>query len=166
MANADNRNDFNLSLIRQQEQRQAVLEKMRGKLAGRSQDAAQAVERKRASARGNIPAWGWKIALAVALMAGAMAMKPGKTRKAAIAPAKTALVLAGPSAKMGLNDQALYWTYALYDFDRLKVSYGIPKNAIVDAGLAAEKLRALRPKVDAKTRFIIDGYMMNDRRKS
>lgn len=166
MANADNRNDFNFSLIQRQEQRQAVLEKMRGKLAGRSQDVIQASERKRASARGNASAWGWKIALAAVLIAGAMVLKPGKTNKAVQAPANSTLVLAGPSARMGLNDQALYWTYALYDFDRLKVSYGIPKNAIVDAGLASEKLRALRPKVDARTRFIIDGYMMNDRRKS
>ncbi|MDQ3002084.1 MAG: hypothetical protein M3Y08_12600 [Fibrobacterota bacterium] len=168
MANA-NPNEVNFSLIQQQEQRRAIVQKMRGKLAGRSPSDPPAAEKKRASSHGLASAWGWRIAFAAVVLAAAMAWLP---RNAGIGPAaspakaKPALVLTAPSEKFGINDQALFWTYALYDFDRLKVSYGVPKHVIIDAELAAGKLRVLRPKVDARTRFIIDGYMTNDRRKS
>ena len=168
MANPINSSEFNLSLIQQREQKRAIVEKMRGKLAGHPQAGLRVEGKKRASAHKSALALGWKLALGAVLLACAVVWYPrGKTPAPIAASLKpSARTLPGPSEKFGIDEQALYWTYALYDFDRLKVSYGVPGHSLIDAGLAAERLRALMPKVNARTRFIIDGYMTNDRRKT
>jgi hypothetical protein len=62
-------------------------------------------------------------------------------------------------ASLSPNDQALYWTYALYDFGRLQKRFGAPSHAVLDAVEAKRQLALLLPKVDAPTRFQIDRYL-------
>ena len=166
MPTGNNPNHFDLSLIQQREQRQAIVQKMRGKLAGPSQAGIQAMERKRKAAHKSAFDWGWRLALAALFIGGNAYYFSGKSPISRSASRTASLTLPEPSPKLDVNNKALYWAFALYDFDRLKASYGVPKNAIIDAGMAAENLRVLLPKVDSRTRFIIDGYMVNDRRKT
>src|SRR6187549_3758662 len=58
-----NRNS-GLSLIQQNDGREFLLEKMRGKLAGNAVPQFQAMERKRVARQKTAFSWGWKIAMA------------------------------------------------------------------------------------------------------
>ncbi len=145
-----------LSLIQPNDGRELLLEKMRGKLAGASVVHLEAAEKRRVTARKTAFGWGWRIAIAMAVALGNLAYIVSRPDAPAKAAEKHVAKLSAPSAALDANDQALYWTYALYDFDQLKSRYGVSSTAIVDAEYAKERLRALVPKVDARTRFIID----------
>ncbi|MDB5102362.1 MAG: hypothetical protein JWP91_51 [Fibrobacteres bacterium] len=166
MPTPNNRNEYDISLVQQRENRQAMVEKMRGKLAAPSQAGLRVVEGKRRAARKSAFNKGWKVVLAGLFLCGNYMVFSGRAPIAAKSRSEVSPLLPEPSAKLDANNQALYWTFALYDYDRLKASYPVPENAIINAGLAAQNLRTLLPKVDARTRFIIDGYRTNDRRKS
>jgi hypothetical protein len=148
-----------LSLIQVRDDKEAMLSKMRGKLAGASEVQVQAAERRRARARSSVLSWGWKIALSVTFVTGNVIWWTTRPEGSIIAPRKHATVLPSPAENLSLNEKALYWAYALYDFDQLKARYGVGKETIVDARVAAANLKSLLPKVDAKTRFLIDRYM-------
>lgn len=158
--------DFDLSLLRKQDDRQIKLAKMRSKLAGRSQFETMAQEKRLAARRAGRLSWSWKIGLALALASlnGGYFLMRTETVSAILE--KRAPVLAQPAPDLDKNRQALYWTYALYDFDRLKTTFGVPKMAIVDATQASTRLRELIPEIDARTRFIVEGYLPRPRRNS
>jgi hypothetical protein len=138
--------------------RMATLERMRGKLAGRSSDLALREDKVRRVRRGKTFAWGWRIAL-VALFFAANAALVDHIRVAPSARMERKAPSVPEPKHLAVNDQALYWTYALYDFDRLKAKFGAPANAVIDAGEAKARLRELLPKVDRRTRFTIDRYI-------
>jgi hypothetical protein len=148
-----------LSLIQVRDGKEAMLSKMRGKLAGASEAHVQAAERRRNRARNSALSWTWKIALAVMFVTGNIIWWTTRPEGTFIAPRKHAPVLPPPAETLSLNEKALYWAYALYDFDQLKAHYGVGKETIVDSRIAAANLKSLLPKVDAKTRFLIDRYM-------
>jgi hypothetical protein len=148
-------NEFNLSLIQQNGQREMMLEKMRSKLAGTSQHQVQKKERIVLASRRKAMGWGWRIAIMGAFLVGNLyffSEGPQQTVKAA---PKSAPRLPAPLASMDVNEQALYWAFALYDFDQLKERFGVQAASIVDAGVARKKLGELMPKVNDRTRFII-----------
>lgn len=157
---------YDLSLIKVPKERDILLAKMRGKLAGQSRFESLAREKAIHAARVRKLGWAWKIALAAALVAGNCAYFLTRENSAIRLLVKRAPTLAHPPAALDLNKQALYWTYALYDFDRLKATFGVPRNAIVDGHFASERLSALLPDVDARTRFIIGTYLPRTRRNS
>jgi hypothetical protein len=155
-----------LSLIQPNDGREFLLEKMRGKLAGASVAHIEAAEKRRVRARKTAMDWTWRIALAVAVVSGNivyLASRPDAPVKAA---EKKAAKLAAPKAVLSLNEQALYWAYALYDFDQLKTRYGVSPYAIVDGGVARARLQELFPKADARTRFVIERMVPKTGRKS
>lgn len=140
--------------------KQAMLERMRGKLAGRSRDAADRSEGARKRARKGALAWGWRLGLAALFLAANAFVVTGfkdDIRQAA-AKARKAPEVRHPKS-LAPNEQALYWAYALYDFDKLKQRFGAPDHAVVDAAEARRQLALLLPKVDARTRFQIDRYL-------
>lgn len=156
MKTGNNSNEFDISLIQQQAQRQLMVAKMRGKLAGHSQSFLHAKERQAYATRKRAYVLGWRLALLGAFLLGNfyyIASRPDAPLKET---AKSAPRLSAPPATMDVNDQAMYWTLALYDFDRLKTRFGVAAGTIVDAGAAKRKLNELLPKVDARTRFQID----------
>ena len=150
-----NRNN-GLSLIQPNDGREFLLEKMRGKLAGTSVAHLEAAEKRRVKARKTAMDWTWRIALAAAIVLGNIVYMASRPDAPAKAPEKKAAKLAAPKAALSVNEQALYWAYALYDFDQLKSRYGVSPYAIVDGGIARARLEELLPKADAPTRFMIE----------
>lgn len=139
--------------------RQAMLERMRGKLAGRSRDTVDRRSGRKAARKGAL-AWGWRLCLA-ALFLGANAFIVSGFKddiRQAVSKARTAPEVRHPRS-LAVNEQALYWAYALYDFDKLKKRFGAPAHAVVDAAEARRQLALLLPRVDARTRFQIDRYL-------
>ncbi|MDB5051488.1 MAG: hypothetical protein JWO30_4559 [Fibrobacteres bacterium] len=147
-----------LSLIQVRDDREAMLLKMRSKLAGAAEPPTLRPEKRRVAMRKPGFPWRWGFYAAALLGLCNYAYFDSGSENSVPVKEKRAKTLPLPPAKLSANDQALYWSYALYDFERLKEKFGVPKATIVDSRLAAEKLQALLPKVDAMTRFTIDRY--------
>jgi hypothetical protein len=142
-----------LSLIQPNDAgREFLLEKMRGKLAGSSLAHVEAMEKRRIAVRKSTASWAWRIGIAAALaLVNIVWMTSSEDAPLRQIAKKHARVLAAPNASMDTNQQALYWAYALYDFGELKAHFKVPERAIINAGLARERLELLLPKVDAAT---------------
>lgn len=147
-----------LSLMQQVDPRAATLARMRGKLAAPSQASLRAEARREAGRRRAALGWGWKLAIAAALIATNVAWFGGGSDLLARARTRHAPALPPPAAALSLDDQALFWAYALYDFDKLREKFGVPAAAVIDANEARRRLAALLPKVDAGTRLAIEAY--------
>ena len=154
----ENRNHLSL-LAGDGAARQAMLERMRGKLAGSSRDAAARAEGRRKAVSRKRRAWGWRLGLgALVLAANAWLVVGHGEEGARAAQVRQAPVVPAPKG-LAPNDQALYWTYALYDYGRLQRRFGAPAGAVLDAAEAKRQLALLLPRVDAPTRFQIDRYL-------
>ena len=139
--------------------RHAMLERMLGKLAGQSADLLAREDGRRKIVLKKRFAWGWRIGLAALfLAANAVLVATYKPDPASAKAAAKAPSLAPPKA-LSLDEQALYWAYALYDFDRLVAKFGAPPKAVVSAQEARANLERLLPRVGARTRFAIEQYL-------
>lgn len=63
-----------------------------------------------------------------------------------------------PPATLDLDDQARYWTLALYDFDALERRFQVSGYFAIDAALAQRRLDALLPHVSASVLGEISAY--------
>jgi hypothetical protein len=155
MKSYNNPNEFDISLVQRKDQRQFLVEKMRGKLAGPSQSLIAAQERRKFASRKSSLRLGWKIGMVAAFLLGNFYWLSSREAGPAIADAKSAVRLKAPAAALDANEQAMYWACALYDFGQLQTRFGVPATAIVDANLARVRLREILPKADARTRFLV-----------
>ncbi len=167
--------DFGFSLIQKADQRAFQLEKMRSKLAGQSQGLKRMPKPKQKFLHDAftkpIPmdlasSWAWKILIVVSLVIGNAAYLFFNHEEKARLAVRRMPKLMSPLASLDLNRQALYWTYALYDFDRLAREFGVPVHAIVDFNAAKTHLDDLLPRVDAQTRNLIQPYLPKRKRKA
>ncbi|MEO6095058.1 MAG: hypothetical protein ABIW76_05070 [Fibrobacteria bacterium] len=147
-----------LSLIQPNDSgREFLLEKMRGKLAGSSMAHMEAAEKRRVAVRKHTMSWAWRIGVTAALALVNIVWIGSREEAPLKLMAKNhARKLPVPTAAMDVNQQALYWAYALYDFAELKVHFKVPDRAIVNTAMARERLALLLPKLDAPTRATID----------
>ena len=153
-----------MSLIQVHDGRQLMLEKMRGKLAGASQFQTESIERRRVTARKSMLGWSWRIGILAVIAAGNIMWMSSRTEMKRMVAPKHAPTLAPPAAALNANEQALYWAYALYDFDKLCSKFNVPKGVVIDSRIAAANLRGLFPKADAQTRFAIERYLPTPKR--
>jgi hypothetical protein len=148
-----------LSLIQQNDGREFLLEKMRGKLAGSSMTHSQSVERRRVARQKTAFSWGWKIAIAAVVGLVNVAWMSSEPETQVKAVAKHARKLPAPAASLDKNLQALYWACALYDYGQLKSRFGVADGVIINAKIAKEHLEEMLPEIDPGTRTLITGMM-------
>ncbi len=72
--------------------------------------------------------------------------------------------LPNPAEAMTVDQRALYWAYALYDWKLLVKTYGVQPNAMIHQSKAKAELNRLMPKTSATTQIIILGYRNQLRR--
>src|SRR5687768_282990 len=89
--------------------RQAMLERMRGKLAGRSQDVLARAEGQRKSVARKRWSWGWRLGLMALILAANAYLVTGYGggQAAAVAKVRKAPAILAPKS-LSPNDQALY----------------------------------------------------------
>jgi predicted membrane-bound mannosyltransferase len=161
MAQRPDPKEFKASLLSGEAvSRNVVLERMRGKLAGQSADLMAQEDNRRKVVRKRRFAWGWRTGLAALFLAAnaVLVMKYAPEADAMVKAVRKAPALS-PSKSLSLDDQALFWTYALYDYGRLVKRFGAPAKAVVSAQEAKAELARLLPKVGARTRFDIGQYL-------
>jgi hypothetical protein len=159
MAIKANTNSKDFSLIQNQDAQRMLLNKMRSKLAAGSIFEIQANEKRKLATQKSIFRWSSLIGLLAIVFLGNLAYLAYKHDSKSRVIIHKAQVLAVPNATLSNELQALYWTYALYDFDLLKTRFNVPASVIINATVAESKLKVLLPKLDAQTRFIINGYI-------
>lgn len=157
-------NSYDLSLLQNSDKRKETLARMRVKLAGPSQSELRTVRSWKQAKQENRASWGWKLGLGAAAVAVNLFLFVFKDSITIRLKPKRAPVLSSAPATLSFDDQALYLTYALYDFDRLQERFGAPKKTVVDAGAVRASLEALLPKVGRPTLAIIDKYRPRARR--
>lgn len=160
--------DSGFSLIQNHGDRALQLEKMRAKLASQSLGLRlPAKPRQRfipavltqPIKMGEAQSWAGRLLIALSLVAGNGAYLALRHEAKVRQVARHLPKLPVPAANLSTDRQALYWAYALYDFDKLTSEFGVPKGTLVDFGAARAKLDALLPLVDAPTRLAIERYL-------
>jgi hypothetical protein len=66
--------------------------------------------------------------------------------------------LPAPGADLSVDEQALYWTYALYDAGKFEACFHVPGGYAVSRGQARRELEGLLPKVSPATLAEISSY--------
>ncbi len=158
--------NYGPSLLQKQATQQALLVKMRTRLAGGSEFETQLNARRKILAHKQTFNWTSRAGIALILILVNLAYLGyhGDTKTKVVAP--HAEMLKTPSSDLSNESQALYWAYALYDFALLKKNFDPHGAVVIDAKVAKTKLMELLPKVDARTRFIIDAYLPPTRKSS
>lgn len=155
---ADSNKAYDLSLLQTNAARDAMLNRMRGKLAGVAAPAAVNETRHRARRRSRAFTWTVRIAC-VAMVAGINYLLLDK-QDAILATIGYAGVpsLPEPSRSLSPDDQALYYAYALYDIGKLRSRFGVTEYYAVDQAGARRKLEDLLPRVSLPVQGEISAY--------
>lgn len=149
--------DFDLSLLQRDPGREALLSKMRGKLAGFAPPASVEV-RSKAVSKQKAHAWVGRILILAVLVAGNYLLLDKKHVILAKMGYESVPSLPKPRGSMSLDEQALYYTYALYDITKLRQHFGVNGYFAIDERQARTKLDELLPKVEPATLGEISGY--------
>lgn len=151
--------DSAMPLMQKKEDREAMLSRMRDKLAAPSQAVSTKQARRVARKRLSVWTWASRVAVVGSIIAANAFLYGFRDEIIEQVKPRHAPALPKLSASLTKDKQALFWTYALFDFDKLKQTFGAPRGAVVDAGAARRHLSELRPQVSPGTRLVIDSYL-------
>jgi hypothetical protein len=152
---------YQMNLMVTPNPRLADLAKMRSKLATAKPIEMVAAESRREN-RAKITAK----SLAYGISATAMLALVGLICWAAIADqdlSPTQVVkgvpkVATPGQVKSIDEQTLYWAYALYDWNKLVQTYQVPKNALLDTHKAKLELDRLLPQASGDAQLAVMKY--------
>lgn len=150
-----------MNLVHPPQMRLSDLEKMRSKLATAKPKAlVEAEERKGDRLRwtGQGLAYGLSAAVILLLVglicwAGISHQKP-ENRSAR----KGVQAVIPPSKALSIDEQTLYWAYALYDWSRFVQTFGVPKQALLNTQTAQNELNRLLPKASGQAQLTVMKY--------
>jgi hypothetical protein len=146
------------SLLQNNPARDALLEKMRDKLA-RNIPIAQIRETERQKMKQKATAnWTLRIMIGMLFLGANFFFFGKKETLMAHIGYQAVPPLPKPNRALSIDEQALYWTYALYDFKKLKGQFGIEGLVAIDQNSAKQKLETLLPMVSKPTIGIISAY--------
>ena len=126
------------NLVQRREDRR-TLAKMRSKLATSGQVAAKLDVPVPKQKRG-VRIWPFVLALGVVLVGMNFAVRTQHDRMSAAALGTKGSVRLAPPAGTSLDEQARFWLYATYDFDKLKLRFKLPKGVVLDKVNARQNL--------------------------
>ena len=149
---------YDLSLLQKDPSREALLNKMREKLAGTSVDLQQKQQRLKQVRDRRSRAWIWKFSLAALLIAANVLFYTQKERLIGRLGFEGVPALPRPKASLSPDTQALYWAYALYDFGKLQSRFGVANHFAINAVAARKALQELHPRVSMATLGEISAY--------
>ncbi|HKP97602.1 MAG TPA: hypothetical protein VJ385_17800 [Fibrobacteria bacterium] len=112
---------------------------------------------RRASAR-NKPNWPLRAGIALLLIAGDALLVGNKDKLLSKTGFASVRALPMPSASLSADDQALYWTYALYDSPKFRARFHVEAGYTLSRGHARHELESLLPEISPATLAEISGY--------
>ncbi|MDB5051484.1 MAG: hypothetical protein JWO30_4555 [Fibrobacteres bacterium] len=150
--------DYGASLLQNNPAREMLLEKMRSKLATTPPPALEQALRRRVSRRTSLFSWGWKAGLALVFVAANYLLISHKDVIISRIGLESVPALPKPEKKMDVDEQALYWTYALYDIRKFRQHFGVQGYYAINSKDARKQLEALLPQVGPATLGMISAY--------
>lgn len=147
-----------MSLIQHDPSREALLSKMREKLASTPNASAILEKRGRTQRRGNTVTWGYRIGLLALVVAANYLFFGQKNTIIARLGMESVPRLPSPAATLSDDDQALYWTYALYDIGKFRSRFGVDGYYAIDQNRARTGLQELLPLVSPAVLGEISSY--------
>ncbi|MDQ3000112.1 MAG: hypothetical protein M3Y08_02445 [Fibrobacterota bacterium] len=137
---ADDSNDTNL--VQQREDRR-TLAKMRRKLATSGTLSAKLDSEKHKNKR-TVRVWPWVAAAALILVGLNFALRTHQDKiVGAMGIQKGVTVTLTPPPGLKLDQEVLFWAYAVYDVPKLKAKFSVPKGAVLNQVIARRKLEGL-----------------------
>jgi hypothetical protein len=103
-------------------------------------------------------AWGWKSSLAALVLAANAMLLIRQDDWMAWLGYQAVPPLPGPAGRPSADDQARYWTYALYDFQRFKDRFGAMGYYAVQPAEARRRLQELWPALAPEVRAELAAY--------
>jgi hypothetical protein len=104
------------------------------------------------------PNWPLRISLALLIVAGDLLLIANKDRLLSNFGYESVPSLPLPGALLNADDQALYWTFALYDIGKLRSRFHIEGYYAISRGSARRELERLLPLVAPATLGEISAY--------
>jgi hypothetical protein len=151
--------EFDLSLLQRDPGREAMLGKMRSKLAGFAPPAVPPPRRKAFAGRSGGARWAVRVLLLGAVVACNYLAFDKKDVLVAKISRKAVPSLAAPSPALSSDEQALYWTWAMYDIAKFRKVYGVTGYPAIDHAAARKRIELLLPEVSSRTLGEISRYM-------
>ena len=108
--------------------------------------------------RGSPPNWPLRISLALLLVAGDLLLIGNKDRLLSNFGYRSVPALPLPGAHLSVDEQALYWTYALYDIGKLRARFHVEGYYAIRRGYARHELERLLPSVSPAILGEISAY--------
>lgn len=137
---ADDSNDTNL--VQQREARR-TLAKMRRKLATSGTLSAKLDSGKHKTKR-TVRVWPWVAAAALILVGLNFALRTHQEKiVGAMGVQKGATAVLTPPPGLKLDQEVLFWAYAIYDVPKLKAKFPIPRGAVLNQMTARQNLERL-----------------------
>lgn len=166
--NYSSKSGYQIGLVTNESQRSEALSKMRGKLATSPVNAEVSKPIWTPSLKLKVLAGSGYFTAAVLILGLGFMLNWALRSERSLASTKTASrsvrPLANPTEAMTVDQRALYWAYALYDWQRLVKTFGIPPNAMINNSKAEMELNRLMPQTSAAARIEILGYRNQLRR--
>lgn len=147
-----------ISLLQNNPPRELLLQKMRSKLASTPSTVQVETLRKREVRRSATATWTVRALVVIGLGAINYLLIGNRDVIAAKLHAPAVPRLPALAESYSPDERALYYTYALYDYPKLKERFGVTGFLAVDQGEARRHLEELLPVVTPKTLGIISGY--------
>jgi hypothetical protein len=151
--------DTGLTLMQNNLPRELLLEKMRGKLASTPGATLVETERKRDVRRRATASWTVRGIALIALCALNYFIIGNRDAIAAKLSKPSIARLPSPVESSSADQQALYYVYALYDYPKLKETFGVSGFYAVDQADAKRRIQALLPQVSNRALGEISRYM-------
>lgn len=146
-------------LFQSSDAQQAMIAKMRTRLAGGSEMDVVIQNHKKQRAQKNLFGWFFKGGIVAIVILINMVYLEQKGNAPLMESVKRVPKLEMPKQNLSLDERALFWTYALYDYQSLQTQFKIKQNVVINAHQAQVELENLLPKISSNTRIKIQQYL-------
>lgn len=155
---ANHPKDPGIALLQRNPARDAFLEKMRNKLASTPPPAVEQEARKRDVRKKKAVSWTVRAGILLAVVAANYLLLGNRDILVAKLGLESVPALPLPQKTLSIDEQALYWTYAMYDIGKFRERFGVTGYYGINQANARRSLEALLPETSPAVLGEISAY--------
>jgi hypothetical protein len=155
---ANHQKDSGIALLQRNPARDAFLEKMRSKLASTPPPSVENEARKRSVRKKSAASWTLRAGILLAVIAANYFLLGNRNTIVAKLGLESVPALPLPQTTLSADDQALYWTYAMYDIGKFRERFGVAGYYAINQTSARRNLENLLPEVSPAVLGEISAY--------
>lgn len=155
---ANHPKDSGIALLQGSSARDAFIEKMRSKLASTPPPAVEKEARKRDVRKKKAVSWTVRAGILIAVLAVNYLFLGNRDIIVAKLGLESVPSLPVPEKSLSIDDQALYWTYAMYDIGKFRERFGVEGYYAINQINARRSLENLLPETSPSVLGEISAY--------